>query len=71
MILEIEKHKEMDIKIYKKFLWLPEKHCGINGGFEKRWMEIAYIESVYEKSRWFDYKFTTKEKYLEYKKGEK
>ena len=46
-IRKITLPEDLDTKIIKKFLFLPEHH-----GDEWRWLEVAVCEMIYHKGYW-------------------
>lgn len=66
--MKLKVHKIGDKRIVKRFTLFPRQIQD-----DKRWLETVYIVQVwdalgYDGECWFDTRFTTKEKYEQYKK---
>ena len=66
--MKLKVHKIGDKRIVKRFTLFPRQIQD-----DKRWLETVYIIQVwdalgYDGECWFDTKFTTEEKYIQYKK---
>lgn len=57
----LSKYKDDDIRVIKRFLFIPWKL-----GNEWRWLESAYIREVYYIDGWLEKRWASREDYMSY-----